>query len=136
HLPLPILARVTFRIQTEADVFFDCEPRKELAFLGNVTHFGIEPAHFFALIKNPPRRWRRKSRDEPEQRRLATTAGSDNRHELPGYDVQRDILERADDAFGGSAEKFGNALDLDDWLATRLVFNTRLNRCFSHGFRS
>src|SRR4029077_14944621 len=130
HLPLPILARVTFRIQTEADVFFDCEPRKELAFLGNVTHFGIEPAHFFALIKNPPRRWRRKSRDEPEQRRLATTAGSDNRHELPGYDTQRDVLERADDAFGGCAEKFGNVFNLDDGLPRRLVCCVRWSHCF------
>src|SRR5262250_2902587 len=120
HLSLAILARVAFRIQTEADVFFDCEPRKKLTLLGNITHLGIKPAHLFALVKDTSRRWRRKSRDEFEKRRFATTARSDNRHELPGYDAQRDALERADGAFGGSAKKFGDVFNLDDWLAIHL----------------
>ena len=55
YLMLALFSRIAFGIQTEADVFLHGQPGKELAFLWNVTHFGVEPAHFFVLGRESAR---------------------------------------------------------------------------------
>ncbi len=52
-LPLAVGARIAFGTESEADVFLDGEPGKELALLRHVADLGVDAAHLFTLEKNP-----------------------------------------------------------------------------------
>src|ERR671910_470044 len=111
---LVFFSRITFGVQTEADVFLNRQPGKQFTLLRHVAHFGIEPVDFFALKKNPARGWRRESRDEFEQGGFAAAAGAYHGHELAGVNIEIDIVERADGSFAGRPKRFRDILDLND----------------------
>ena len=120
HLVLAFFAWIALGIETEADILLYGQPRKELTFLWDITHFGIEPADFFILAQNPPGGRRRKARDELQQSRFAATAGTDYGDELAVGNVQRNALEGADRPLARGSEKLGDILNLDDRVVSWL----------------
>src|SRR5262245_26874681 len=120
HLVLAFFSRIALGIETKPDILLYGQPRKELTFLWNITHLGIEPADFFILAENPPGGRRRKARDELQQSRFATTTGTDYGDELAVGDVQRNALERTDHPLARGSKKLGDVFNLDDRVVSWL----------------
>jgi len=78
------------------------------------------------LKKNATGGRRRKSGDELEQCRFATTAGADYGYELTWADVQFDVGERAQVSLAGRVKNLGNVFNPDDKVG-------RVLSCFGGG---